>query len=76
MVRVHFAGSLSRSRKYFSTVYKARNQRILEMIFFQDYKYLSSHSGERRPRSPYAILGLKTSATEKDIKLAFRKVSE
>ena len=32
-------------------------------------------SSSTRPRSPYAILNLKTSATEDDIKTAFRNVS-
>jgi len=32
-----------------------------------------THHQQRRPRSPYAVLNLKTSATERDIKHAFRK---
>ena len=38
-------------------------------------KHVHHFSSSSRPRSPYAILNLKTSATEDDIKTAFRNVS-
>lgn len=38
-------------------------------------KHVHHFSSSNRPRSPYAILNLKTSATEDDIKTAFRNVS-